>query len=76
QRWILLLSLGFKDYYGIVKDGIENWKKSGSFSFLEKLFDDYLLNFVKKAKYISFGIEPLIGYLVAKEMEVKNLRTV
>jgi V/A-type H+-transporting ATPase subunit C len=69
-------SLRFKDYYGIVKDGIESWKKSGSFSFLEKLFDDYLLNFVKKAKYISFGIEPLIGYLVAKEMEVKNLRTV
>lgn len=69
-------SLRFKDYYEIVKDGIESWKKSGSFSFLEKLFDDYLLNFVKKAKYISFGIEPLIGYLMAKEMEVKNLRTV
>jgi len=69
-------SLRFKDYYEILKSGIEHWKKSGSFSFLEKLFDDYLLNFVKKAKYISFGIEPLIGYLVAKEMEVKNLRTV
>jgi len=69
-------SLRFKDYYEIVKRGVENWNKSGSFSLLEKLFDDYLLNFVKKAKYISFGIEPLIGYLVAKEMEVKNLRTV
>ena len=69
-------SLKFKDYYEILKSGIEHWKKSGSFSFLEKLFDDFLLNFVKRAKYISFGIEPLIGYLVAKEMEVKNLRTV
>ncbi|MFB0527345.1 MAG: V-type ATPase subunit, partial [bacterium] len=66
-------SLRFKDYYEILKSGIENWKKSGSFALLEKLFDDYLLTFVKKAKYISFGIEPLIGYLVAKEMEVKNL---
>jgi V/A-type H+-transporting ATPase subunit C len=69
-------SLRFKDYYEILNSGVEHWGKSGSFSFLEKLFDDYLLNFVKKAKYISFGIEPLIGYLVAKEMEVKNLRTV
>jgi len=69
-------SLRFKDYYEILNSGVEHWKKSGSFSLLEKLFDDYLLNFVKKAKYISFGIEPLIGYLVAKEMEVKNLRTV
>jgi len=69
-------SLRFKDYYEIVKRGIENLKSSGSSSLLEKLFDDYLLDFVKRAKYISFGIEPLIGYLVAKEMEVKNLRTV
>lgn len=69
-------SLRFKDYYEISKSGVEHWEKSESFSLLEKLFDDYLLNFVKKAKYISFGIEPLIGYLVAKEMEVKNLRTV
>lgn len=69
-------SLRFKDYYEIVKGGVENLKRSGSFSLLEKLFDDYVLDFVKKAKYITFGIEPLIGYLVAKEMEVKNLRTV
>jgi len=69
-------SLRFKDYYEIVNRGVENWKRSESFSLLEKLFDDYLLNFVKEAKYISLGIEPLIGYLVAKEMEVKNLRTV
>jgi len=69
-------SLRFKDYYEIVKKGFESWKRNGSFSLLEKLFDDYLLNFVKEAKYISFGIEPLIGYLVAKEMEAKNLRAV
>jgi len=69
-------SLRFKDYYEIVKRGVDHWKRRGSFSLLEKLFDDYSLNFVKKAKYITFGIEPLIGYLVAKEMEVKNLRTI
>jgi len=68
--------LRFKDYYEIVKSGVEDWKRSGSFSHLEKLFDDHLLSFVKKAKYITFGIEPLIGYLVAKETEVKNLRTI
>jgi len=69
-------SLRFKDYYEIFKRGVESWRRSGSFAVLEKLFDDYLLNFVKRAKYISFGIEPLIGYMVAKEMEVKNLRTI
>jgi V/A-type H+-transporting ATPase subunit C len=69
-------SLRYKDYYEMLKKGVDYWKRSGSFSFLEKLFDDYLLNFVKKAKYITFGIEPLIGYLVAKEMEAKNLRTI
>jgi len=69
-------SIRFKDYYEIVKRGFEAWRRSGNFSLLEKLFDDYLLNFVRKAKYISLGIEPLIGYLVAKEMELKNLRAI
>jgi len=69
-------SLKFKGYYQIMKRGVEDWQRTGSFSLLEKLFDDYLLDFTREAKYISLGIEPLIGYLLAKEMEVRNLRII
>lgn len=43
---------------------------------LEKRCDDYLMQFVKQAKYEPLTIEPLIAYLYAVESEIKNLRMV
>ncbi len=43
---------------------------------LEKSFDDLLLEMIKSAKYLSFGIEPVLGFLIAKELEIKNLRQI
>ena len=51
-------------------------KDSGSFTSIEKLCDDALISYVKDAKYISFGIEPLIGYAVGKQMEIKSARII
>ena len=31
---------------------------------------------MKESKYISFGIEPLIGYLAAKESEIMTVRII
>ncbi len=44
--------------------------------FLESEIDDFLLDMIKKAKAIPLGIEPLVGYLLAKEREVMNLRLI
>ncbi len=43
---------------------------------LDVLFDNYFIGIIKEAKYFHFGIEPLIGYILAKECEIKNLRRV
>lgn len=40
----------------------------------EKALDNYLLDYVKGAKYQSFGISPLIGYYLARINEVKTVR--
>lgn len=40
---------------------------------LEVLLGDYLLGYIKKSKYINFGPEPLISYLLSKENEIKQL---
>lgn len=42
----------------------------------EKKSDDYLTEYMGRSKAISFGAEPLVGYLWAKEIEVKNLRII
>lgn len=43
---------------------------------LEKQADNFLIGYIKKAKYITFGIEPLVAYLIAKENEIKLARIV
>lgn len=40
----------------------------------EKALDNFLLDYVKGAKYQSFGISPLIGYYLARINEVKTVR--
>ncbi len=58
------------------EEGGVSFKDTGSFTSIEKLCDDALISYVKDAKYISFGIEPLIGYAVAKQMEIKSVRII
>ena len=58
------------------EEGGASMKESGSFTALEKLCDDALIRYVKDAKYISFGIEPLVAYVAAKQMEIKSVRII
>ena len=46
------------------------------FANLEKSTDNLLTNYLKKAKTYSFGVEPLIAYLFAKEEELKNIKLI
>jgi len=67
--------LGYKPY-SVLMDGIESFRNTGSLTKLEKLSDNYIMNYVKKSRFVTFGVEPLIGYLVAKESEIRNVRIV
>lgn len=69
-------AMKYTPYGSVCEDGIESFKSTGSLTKIEKLSDNYILSFVKKSRYLSFGLEPLIGYLVAKETEIKNARIV
>ncbi|MBE6008770.1 MAG: V-type ATP synthase subunit C, partial [Lachnospiraceae bacterium] len=42
----------------------------------EKLCDDYIMSYVKDAKYKTLTAEPIIGYLLAKENEAKTLKMI
>jgi V/A-type H+-transporting ATPase subunit C len=68
--------LGSSSYADIIREGMESYQKEGSLALLEKLIDDFMITFIHQARYITFGVEPLIAYLLAKENEIKNLRIV
>ncbi|OGC13452.1 hypothetical protein A3J90_03660 [candidate division WOR-1 bacterium RIFOXYC2_FULL_37_10] len=62
----------YKDYFHPVEKSIN----SKNLFVFEKEIDDHLLTIVQKAKYMAFGIEPLIGFLIGKEMETKNIKLI
>ncbi|NLC69541.1 MAG: V-type ATP synthase subunit C [Clostridiaceae bacterium] len=63
-------------YEDICRKGIEDLTNTGSLAVLEKLADNFVLSFARKAKYAVLGIEPLIAYFLAKENEFKNVRII
>ena len=62
------------EYYQMIDEGLDYFEKNNSFSYLDKLFDDYLIGYIKIGKWTIFGIEPLAGFMLAKEMDLKNIR--
>lgn len=42
----------------------------------ERAADDLLIDYVKNARYQSFGIAPLIGYYIARISEIKTVRII
>ena len=72
----LIDRLAYKDYGKVVEEGISNYMRTKSLTRFEKLSDDFIFELAKKGKYVAFGIEPLIGYLMAKENETKIIRMI
>lgn len=72
----LINVMAMSEYAELVAEGVRAWVDSGSAARLEKLSDDYVTAYLGQGKWTPFGPEPLIGYLWAREMEMKNIRLV
>ena len=42
----------------------------------EKFADDRVINTAKQCKYITVGIEPIVGYMLARKAEITDLRII
>jgi len=62
-----------REFYYVVKEGIEDFIKNKRIFLFEKLCDDYILNIAEKGKMLSFGIEPIFCFLYGKTIEYKNI---
>lgn len=60
----------------LMKSGYEYAAEAQDAAALEKVCDERMMAFVKTAKYVSLGAEPLLSYLFAKETEIKAVRII
>ncbi len=62
------------DIHEAIEQGSVSMEKTGTFTLLEKLCDDILMEYIRGAKSVSFGLEPMVAFLVARQMEIKCIR--
>ncbi len=62
-------------YKDILENALEEYIIENSLDILEKGRDNFLLGRLEAAKYLSFAPEPFYVYLLAREIEVRILRT-
>lgn len=70
-----LASVFYYKYFGdTVRKGLDDYSKTGNYGSLERLFDNCLIEYVKKAKYVAFGAAVLFSYIISKENEIRQIR--
>ncbi len=72
----LMERLAHTEYRELVEEGIQSYVKTGRLTRFETLMDDYLIRYVRDRRWKLFSIEPIIGYLIAKESEIQAIRIV
>lgn len=62
--------------FSALSEGVSYFLKEKDTGQLEKIILDLEMGQIKKAKFFTFGVEPLVGYSLAKEREIKNLKII
>ena len=66
----------YTEYSKWYEGGFKDYLTTNDIGYIEKYGDNYLLDYLKKAKFISFGPEPIVAYIIAIENEIKILRII
>ena len=68
--------LGAFNLSEVLYESIPALKETGRFTVLEKFCDNLLMDYIRESRYVPFGIEPLVSYIMAKESEIKTVRII
>lgn len=64
------------DYRDLWNRATDELEENETFVLLERCIEDFLMNFLQKAKFIVFGPEPVFSYVLAKKRELDLVRLV
>ena len=63
-------------YQKLWDNAIDKLFEEDTLIFLERGIEDFLMQYLRKAKYIVFGPEPVFAYIQARQMELQLVRLV
>lgn len=68
--------VGGTPYAGVVAEGLRRFEAEGLLSGFERAADLFLLQYLRGARRLAFGMAPVWAYLMTKEQEVRVLRLI
>ncbi len=68
--------LGASPYQDLWNEATDTLEEEETFILLERRIEDFLMIYLRRAKYIVFGPEPVFAYVLAKKRELNLLRLV
>lgn len=75
KEWELVLArFRLTPFRRMVEEGVTWAQERGSLARMERLGREMGLAYARKARFITFGHEPLTGFYIVKENEITNLR--
>ncbi|MFH1684037.1 MAG: V-type ATPase subunit [Candidatus Margulisiibacteriota bacterium] len=66
--------LTYTEYFPEIAEGFARLAETGEAYLLEKQMDDFIIDQFRSAKYLNSGIEPIVGFYLAKQAEIKTIR--
>lgn len=66
----------YEKIYKAAKVGVEYFNETGSLAKFERERDNYFIEQIKEVKKITYGPEVVLAYIIAKEIEIKNIRII
>jgi V/A-type H+-transporting ATPase subunit C len=69
-------ALKFSPYFKAWSEGMDALQEKESFVEMEREFEDFLMEYLRNARYIVFGPEPVFTYVLSKKKELDLFRLV
>lgn len=66
----------YEKIYKAAKIGVEYFNETGSLAKFERERDNYFIEEIKEVRKITYGPEVVLAYILAKEIEIKNVRII
>lgn len=63
-------------YNRIVDNGIRPIIQKGSFSVFEREKENFIMNYMKLTRYVTFGVEPVVCYFVFRESDINIIKMI
>jgi V/A-type H+-transporting ATPase subunit C len=63
-------------YTSCIQKGIKKINKDGSFTVFDRERDNHLINYIKLARNVTFGVEPVFSYFMARKYDLNNIKMI